>query len=211
MNANDQRLLVIAPVEDPDAAAFGQAFDAAPEEVVTEVFGRGRLERVDLAALGVDAGHHVLDRTILAGRVHGLEDEQDRPPVLGVEHLLELGEEPDAGREGGLGLGLVLGGEVERVAGIDVAQAKAVVGHPEGLGELAGLPQQVLHVFLVHAFTSSVAPLWHAHLIDDRWAVAWIRRLWRCPDAEKAVPWIGFLGNNLYPTGTAHSIVAAAA
>ena len=34
----------------------------------------GRLEASDLAALGVDPGQHVLDRAVLAGRIHRLED-----------------------------------------------------------------------------------------------------------------------------------------
>ena len=72
----------------------------------------------------------MLDRTVLGGRVHGREDEEDCPAVLGIEHLLELGEELDAAGQGGLGLRLVFGGQIESVAGVDVAQAEAVVGDP---------------------------------------------------------------------------------
>ena len=39
---------------------------------------------------GLSAGHHVLDRAVLPRGVHGLEDEQQRPLVLGVELLLQL-------------------------------------------------------------------------------------------------------------------------
>ena len=54
---------------------------------------------------------------VLARGVHGLEDQQQRPAVLRVELVLELGERRDAHRERFLGARLVLGAEVERVAG----------------------------------------------------------------------------------------------
>ena len=92
MDAHDEHLLVVGAVEDADAAALGQAPDVAPHEVVVEVLRRGLLEREHLAALRIHARHHVLDRAVLAGGVHRLEDEQQRPAVLGVEHLLLLRE-----------------------------------------------------------------------------------------------------------------------
>src|SRR6185437_1838993 len=42
-----------------------------------------------LAALRIDAGHHVLDRAILPRCVHGLKDQQDGVAVGGVEQLLQ--------------------------------------------------------------------------------------------------------------------------
>ena len=69
----------------------GSARVDAPQEIVIELFGRRRLERVDLAALRIDAAHDVLDGAVLAGGVHRLEDQQHRPAVLRVEPLLELG------------------------------------------------------------------------------------------------------------------------
>src|SRR5690606_41131256 len=56
-------------VEDADAAALGQAPVDAPEEVVVELLGRRLLEREDLTARRVDAGHHRADRSVLARRV----------------------------------------------------------------------------------------------------------------------------------------------
>ena len=63
---------------------------------MVELFRRRPLEGVDLAALGIDAGHDVLDRAVLARRVHGLEDEQHSPLDLGVEPVLHLGKAGDA-------------------------------------------------------------------------------------------------------------------
>jgi len=48
----------------------------------------GLLERKDIDPLRIDARHDVLDRAILARRVHRLEDEQQRPGILGVENVL---------------------------------------------------------------------------------------------------------------------------
>jgi hypothetical protein len=92
VHAHHQDLLVIRAVEDADAAAFGQAARGPPEEVVVQLLRRGLLERIHLAPLGVDPGHHVFDHAVLARRVHGLEDQQDRPLVLGVQLLLQIVE-----------------------------------------------------------------------------------------------------------------------
>ena len=114
----------------------GRDLQAAPEVVVVELLRRGRLERVHLAALRIDAGHHVLDRAVLAGGVHRLEDQQDRPAVLGVQALLQLREHLGPLGERLLGLRLVLGGQLARVVGVDVLQAELLaVGEAIGRGK----------------------------------------------------------------------------
>ena len=55
-----------------------------------------RLERVDLAALRIDARHHVLDDAVLAGGIHALQHDEHRPAVLRVKPLLQPGEPADA-------------------------------------------------------------------------------------------------------------------
>jgi hypothetical protein len=89
---------------------------------VVQVLGRRGLERDDLAALRVDSGHDVLDRAVLAGGVHGLEDQEHGPAILGVEHVLELGEERDPLLQRLLGRRLVLGLQPRGVAGIDLLE-----------------------------------------------------------------------------------------
>ena len=76
-----------------------------------------------LAALRIDAGHHVLDGAVLAGRVHRLEDRQHRPAILRVERLLQFGEPLHAVGEHRLGVGL-LDIEAAGVRGV-------IVGEPE--------------------------------------------------------------------------------
>src|SRR5262249_52806575 len=88
MNTDDERLFIVAAIEDADASPFRQRCQASPEVVVIEILGRRRLERKYLATLRIDPGHDVLDRAVLPRRVHGLEDEQDGPAVLGIEHVL---------------------------------------------------------------------------------------------------------------------------
>ena len=72
--------------------ALGEGLGVPPEEVVVELLRRGVLEAEDLAPLGIDAGHHVLDRAILASGVHRLEDDQDRCLIGRVQPFLGLGE-----------------------------------------------------------------------------------------------------------------------
>src|SRR5262249_9141045 len=95
--ANYQSLFVVAAIEYSNAAAFGKALQTSPQIIVIKIFACRRLERIDLAALRVDAGHDVLDRTIFSGGVHRLKDEQNCPTVLRVKHVLQFGEGFDAG------------------------------------------------------------------------------------------------------------------
>ena len=55
-----------------------------------EFAGTRLLERMDLAALRIDAVEHALDRAVLARGVHALKDQQQRPAILGVEFFLKV-------------------------------------------------------------------------------------------------------------------------
>ena len=90
MHTDDEGFLVIAAVENADMPTIRQALRAAPQIIVVEVLGGGRLEGRNLSALRVDAGHDVLDGAIFAGGVHGLKDQQHTPFVLRVEFVLQL-------------------------------------------------------------------------------------------------------------------------
>ncbi len=98
MHAGDEDFFVIRSIEDTNAAAFGETAGIAPEIVMVELFGAGCFEAVDLAALGIDAGHDVFDGAVFASGIEGLENNQDAVGVLGVEDILESGEAFDADR-----------------------------------------------------------------------------------------------------------------
>jgi hypothetical protein len=57
-----------------------------------QFLGARMLEGVNLTALRIETGHDVLDDALFAGRVHALEDDQERPSILGIELLLHSGE-----------------------------------------------------------------------------------------------------------------------
>src|SRR5262249_4054680 len=108
-----------------DAAALGKALDVAPQEVVAEIRRRRLLEGGHLTALRIHARHDVLDRAVLTGGVHRLEDEQQRPAVLRVEHLLLLCEPlgPAPRKVGRLAL---LHLQAKGIARVDVPQPDAL-------------------------------------------------------------------------------------
>ena len=57
--------------------AARQSHRCPPEEIVIELLVRRNLEGVDLAALGVQAEEDMLDRAVLAGGVHALQDHEE--------------------------------------------------------------------------------------------------------------------------------------
>ena len=138
MHADHQDLLIVGTVEDADTATLGQVLVATPEIIVVEVLGRWRLERHHLAALRIDAGHHMLDGAILASGVHRLEDEEHGPAVLRVEPVLQLGQGLHTALQALLGTWLVLRLQPCGIIGVDVLETKFVaLGDAIGLRELA--------------------------------------------------------------------------
>jgi len=82
--------LVVAPVEDAEAAAFREALRGAPQEVVVQILHGGSLEGENLTACGVHPGHDGLNRPVLPSGVHGLEDEEDAEAVIRVQQALQF-------------------------------------------------------------------------------------------------------------------------
>src|SRR5581483_2212394 len=122
MHAHDQAFFVIGAVEYADAPALRQLDHGAPHEVVIELERRRLLERGDLAALWIDAVENVFDRAVLAGSIHGLEDQQQRPAVLRIELLLKIAQAFAVGIEDFLALVLV---EAAFLGGLVRPQVKA--------------------------------------------------------------------------------------
>ena len=99
---------------------------AAPHEIVVEFLGRRLLERGDLAALRIDALEHALDRAVLAGGVHALEDQQQRPAVLRVELFLEIVQPLAVGLDDLLALVLVEAALLVGLVRLQVKLARSV-------------------------------------------------------------------------------------
>ena len=90
MHLGHQHLLIIRTIENADISPLGQAAVDAPQIIVVELL-RGRLfEAVHLHPLGIEAAHHMLDRAVLPGRIHRLEDQQQGVPVLGIKAVLQF-------------------------------------------------------------------------------------------------------------------------
>ena len=104
VDADDQDVLVVRPVEHADHPLLRRLLVDAPQEVVPELLLRRRLERRDADALRVHRPEHALRGRVLAPGVHGLEHEQDGLLTLGIERLLEVARPVDVVVEPVLGL-----------------------------------------------------------------------------------------------------------
>ena len=88
VDAGDEYLLKVGAVEYADLTARRQLARGAPQKIVFQLLGARVLEAEYLAALRVDSRHDVLDAAVLTGCVHGLENEQQRVAVGGVQQFL---------------------------------------------------------------------------------------------------------------------------
>ncbi len=112
---------------------------------MVEILAGGRLEGMDIAALRIDAGHDVLDGTVLARCVHRLEDEKHRPFILGIEHVLHLGQEFDAYGQRFFRALFVILFKIQCVTRVGVLEPELVpVGDAERFREFAGSFDQLL-------------------------------------------------------------------
>src|SRR5262245_28201830 len=124
MNVHHEDFLVIGTVEDADASPLRKLLLAAPEVVVVQILGGGRLKRSHLATLRVYARHYMSDRAILSSGVHRLKNEQHSPAVLGIEHVLQSGESLHSDVQSLFSTRLVRRFQVAGVVGIDIFQTK---------------------------------------------------------------------------------------
>src|SRR5579864_371362 len=137
MDPNHQNLFVVRPVEDADPAALRYPLHGAPQTIVVQFFRRWSLERIHLYTLRIHARHHVLDGAILAGRVHGLKNEQHSPVILSIELALQLSHGRDAC--GQKLLSVLLGVNLPRIPRIEILQPELrAVLDSIGLNQFAG-------------------------------------------------------------------------
>ena len=154
MHPNDEHLLVVRTVEDPDPPALGKPGCRAPKKVMLEFLGARLFEAEDLTAFRIDSGHDVPDRAVLAGPVHPLEDQQQRVPVGRVVEALERAQLGDVVSQE-LPIALLRRGdgvdtrrplvEVDLVSGRDPEVLRSD-WHPVSFGQVGrGLGQLLMH------------------------------------------------------------------
>jgi hypothetical protein len=81
----------------------------------------------------------MLDRAVLTGCIHRLEDEQHGPFVLGVELVLQFGERLHAHGQGLFESRFVFTCKLKRVARVDVLKPKVFAfGDAERIGNSSG-------------------------------------------------------------------------
>ena len=77
-------------IEDAHFAALRHHFVNAPQVIVRRFFRRGSFEGGHFAGLRAHAGHHMANRSVFSGRIHRLQDHQQRMLIFRVEHVLKL-------------------------------------------------------------------------------------------------------------------------
>ena len=90
VHTRHQHVLVMRAIEDDHFPPRRCVQVRAPEEIVRRLLLGRDLESVDARALRVHRAEDVSDGAVLAPRVHPLQDDEQRAPVLGVEEILQL-------------------------------------------------------------------------------------------------------------------------
>src|SRR5439155_26601071 len=88
MHADDENFFVIRAIENADLAARRDALVGAPEILVVQFFVAGRLERVDVAALRIHAGHYVFDGAVFPAGFIALKINRKRQRIWGLSFSL---------------------------------------------------------------------------------------------------------------------------
>ena len=92
VDADDEHVLVVRAIEDGHFSPGRRRPVNPPQEVVCQLLGGRLLEPRHATALRVHRAQDVVDRPVLAARVHPLQADQERAPSIGVEQLLELAQ-----------------------------------------------------------------------------------------------------------------------
>ena len=90
VHPDDQHVLIIGTVENPDIASARDAFVQAPQKVVRQFFRRRRSEIVHLDALRIDTSHHMLDGAVLPGSVHRLQNNDQAFSAVSIQTILQF-------------------------------------------------------------------------------------------------------------------------
>ena len=126
MHPRHQAFFIIGAIEDADAAALRQRNHGAPHEIMIKLVRRRLLERIDLAALRIDAVEYMFDGAVLAGGIHALQDHKQRPAVLREQLFLEIDQSRAIGLDDLFGLVLVEPALFGRIVRLEMEFARAI-------------------------------------------------------------------------------------
>ena len=90
VDAGDDHVLILGPIENPDAPAAGERLIDAPQEIVIPLLDARLLESLHLHPRRIQRREDMIDGAVLARRVHGLQDHDEAVRILGVQLFLEL-------------------------------------------------------------------------------------------------------------------------
>jgi hypothetical protein len=88
MHADHQHFFVIRTVENPDPPALRQATIGAPEKIMRQFRAARLLKTENLTSLRIQSGHDVFDGAVLAGRIHGLKNNEQRMASIRIKQSL---------------------------------------------------------------------------------------------------------------------------
>ena len=91
VDLHHQNVLVIAAVENGNAAAGRQNFVHPPQKVVVQFLAGGLLEAGYLYTLGVQAAHHMLYGAVLPSGIQRLQNDHKALAPIGVKGVLQGG------------------------------------------------------------------------------------------------------------------------
>ncbi len=157
VNADDEHVLVVRPVEDPDLPGLGEGLPDPPQEVVGPLLGGRRPERGDPHPLRVTGSDDVLDDAALASGVHALDDQQSAAVATALRRcgqpLLQVGQPHGPGRQRGPA-GLLAAGDPRRRTAVRLGQI-------EVRSRRAGCPPDAA------ARPASSCPSWPYRMLPD--------------------------------------------
>ena len=90
----DEHIFIVGTVEDGDLPLGGHLRRDAPQIVMGQLVGAGRLESGFMHAMGRKTGQHRADRAVLSCCIHRLEKEDDPLLLLGIQLCLQLVNAP---------------------------------------------------------------------------------------------------------------------
>lgn len=89
MNARHDDVFILRTVKNADISALRQGFIDAPHVIMILLLTCRLFEGDDLHAARIEARKDMIHRTVLAGRIHRLQDDDETVGILSIELFLK--------------------------------------------------------------------------------------------------------------------------